>query len=226
MRGEAVSRNEIRRQIRVVLFDLGNVLFLADHRRTIEAYILRHSVPYALAEGYFQRPDYEATGKGLLFWPEYCCRLRKEWQTAIADGEIEQIDASHIYAVDLGAMELVEALMVRQAAVVGFVTNTRWPEWHRYVQLEPRFERDNDRFRVWRSDVAQAYKADEGEPLRIINQWIPSNLAIHVLPEEVLIIDDSPRNCEAFESIRVKAFQYTEGKPWLLEAHLKQLGLF
>lgn len=217
-----MSTSEIRKQIRVVLFDLGNVLFLADHRRTIEAYIVRYGVPREWAESYFQRPDYMRTGKGLLDWPEYCRSLREEWHIDLPDLIIHNIDGSHIYALDHGALALVEALMATDNVKVGFVTNTRLPEWHTYVQLETRFE---DLFPVWRSDVDHVYKADEGEPARIIEQWIPNNLGIKVLPEEVLFIDDSPKNCGAFENIGAKAFQYSEGKPWLLEAYLRELSL-
>ncbi len=50
--------------IRFVLFDIGNVLALADRRRTVEALILRHGVPRELAEGYFDRADYATLGRG------------------------------------------------------------------------------------------------------------------------------------------------------------------
>jgi len=207
-------------KIKVVLFDIGNVLMLAAHQRTIEDYILRHGIPRDLAEGYFQRPDYAETGKGRLEWHDYCERLRMEWRVSISDDEINSIDASHIYAVDLGALSLVEVLMAKMP--VGFVTNTCIPEWERYVQLEPRFA---SQFKTWRSDIHGHYKADPGVPEDIIDRWIPRHLKVKAGRDEVLFVDDSQGNCKAFSDIGAEVFTYTERQPWLLAAYLKQIGL-
>lgn len=208
--------------IKVVLLDIGNVLTRSDQNRAIWKYILRYHVREDLARSYFARPDYMATGKGLMEWEDYCQRLRDEWRVGISDDQIFRVDASHIDSLDHGAMDLVDLLLGTSGIDVGFVTNTRKPEWRRYLQLEPRFGAG---FQVWRSDIFHQYKADPGVPEAIIGGWMPKNLGVRAQPGEVLFVDDSPKNCAAFEAIGVLAFQYTEGKPWLLEAYFRANGI-
>jgi len=208
-----------QKRILAVLFDIGNVLMLADHRRTIEAYV-RHGIPRELAGAYFQRVDYEGTGKGRIEWLAYCENLRREWCVSIPDEEIWRIDVSHIYALDQGVLALIERLMGKM--LVGFVTNTRAPEWKRYVELEPRFAIS---FRTWRSDIAHHYKGDPGVFQSIISKWMPANLKVTVASEEVLFIDDSHANCAIARDAGLQIFQFTERKPWLLEDYLQKLGI-
>ncbi len=204
-------------KILVVLFDLGNVLFLADHRRTIEGLVLA-DVPRQLAETYFKRTDYAEMAKGRLTFTSFVTFLNHEWQTKLRESTVRGLHASHVYALDTGAMGLVGGLMKVR---VGYVTNTQPVEWGRYVHLYPPFEERP----VWRSDRHGVHKADPGVPEDIIGRWIPERLGIAASPDEVLFVDDSETNCAAFAAAGVQAFRYSEGKPWELEIHLRKLGL-
>ena len=209
------------RKIRLILSDIGNVLMLADHRRTIEAYIQRHGIVQEIADLYFARPDYAATGTGLMSWHEYCDRLRSDWKIDLSDTDIFRIDGSHIYAIDWGMMDLLDQVM--RKTPVAFATNTRYPEWERYLHLQPRFR---DEFATWRSDVAGCYKNHSGIFQNIVAHWIPAYFGgLTLQPEQVLFIDDSQANCEAAAAAGLQTFQYTEQHPWLLEEELRRLGI-
>lgn len=206
--------------IKLVLCDIGNVLMLADHRRTIESFEIQ-GVPPKKAKAYFSRPDYASLGKGQIDWQEYCDNLKKEWEFALDNSEILHNHSSHIYAIDRGMKYLLCRLSDR--IPFAFITNTCFPEWQRYRQLEPLFE---SVWAAWRSDIFGNHKADEGVFSRIVSDWVPEKLGIKVLPEEILFIDDSRANCEAaVKETGMYAFQYIEREPWLLEKEFITRGL-
>lgn len=210
--------------IRFVLFDIGNVLALADHQRTVEAFILRRGVPRELASGYFNRPDYTALALGHIDWREYCQRLRDEWGVEVRDGDIQITHANHIYAVDPAVVRLVQELQTKIGySVVMAMTDTNEVEFAKYQALGVTEPFDH----IWRSDEEGILKCDR-VAFGGIRYWTERKFgAVYgaVEPAQVLLIDDNPANCAAAAAAGLMTFQYTPYQPWLLEAFLLEQQL-
>jgi len=206
----------------VILFDLGDVLTLADTQRTPEVFTLRFGISRLLSECYFDRPDYMALARGQVDWDSYCQRLREEWGVGISNDEICEAHAAHVYALDTGVTDLIRDILTKPVPPeVGGATNTVHPQWTRNITLGV----EDHLSRVWRSDTQGALKGDEGVFARIVTDWIPCEFRIVVAPEEVLIVDDSQANCAAAREAGLVAFQYTPCKPWPLEEFLRGCGV-
>jgi FMN phosphatase YigB (HAD superfamily) len=208
-------------EIKAVLFDIGNVLMLADHNRTIEAFIAAGVYPNRAKE-YFNREDYITLAEGRIGWEDYCELLRQDWLRQLDSSDIFQIHACHIYAIDNGVYSLIQQL--REKVPIIFVTNTCYPEWEKYVRL------DNfgifQSYPVWRSDKEHCLKSQRGVLDDIIGRWIPENARLRLLAHEVLFIDDSESNLEAASRAGIcSRFNYPERRPWRLEQELRKLHL-
>jgi len=208
--------------IRFVLFDIGNVLALADHQRTVETFILRHGVPRELASGYFDRPDYADLSRGKLGCGDFCQRLRDEWSVEVNNYGIFHTHANHIYAIDPAVVQLIEKIQTRMGySLVMAMTDTNEVEFAKYQALGVTKLFDC----IWRSD-AQGILKSERIAFEEIGDWIGRKLGGHVVePVQVLLVDDSSTNCAAAAAAGLTTFQYTPYQPWLLEAYLWEQGI-
>lgn len=211
-------------EIKVVLFDIGNVLMLADHRRTIEKFVY-YGVPRELVETYFDRPDYRKVAQGIITWNQFEDRLREEWSSKTFNlyHNIYLIHSKHIYAIDSEVRDLINDIS-ETGIKIAFITDTCYCEHMRYQYLQPSFRKPFAPA-IWCSYEEKCLKADPGTFLDIVNRWIPEKLKIEVLPHEVFFVDDSVVNCQAAKDIGIQVFQYTKFQPWLLRNELRARNL-
>ncbi len=165
----------------VILFDVGNVILLANHKITHEILCKEYEVPAERAAKFFENEDYRNFSRGMIDGEEFYKRLVQNYlKTDLSYEEVVAAHDRHIYDVDSEVVEIIKSLSPKIR--LGFVTDTNLWQTRREREMIDlaRFSKE-----IFRSYESGMIKNDEG--------FFPYLLKVLGLkPSEILLIDDSP----------------------------------
>lgn len=164
--------------IRIVLFDVGNVIVRATHEIT-HAILRDLGIPYTTAVRFYVNDDYPNFARGKLTGEEFGQRTRRR-MGGLTAAQIRRAHDAHMYDVDEGTMAALTAL--RDCGMtLAFATDTN--EWQTARERELV---DLAAYgRAFRSNELGALKTDGSVFERIIAE-------LGEEPSRVLFVDDSP----------------------------------
>jgi len=195
--------------MRVLLFDIGNVLIKADHGITLRK-LAEYGVPEERAGGFFTNEGYKDFGRGRISGKEFYADLvGKYLRHPLTYGQVVQAHDAHMYAVDAGVMQLLDSLKnCSSASKMAFWTDTN--EWQ--TRREKELIDVSKYGPAIRSDELRLLKRDADVFQRVLD-------VLEAEPEEVTLVDDSPEVCELAESngLNAHVFKDSDG----LERFLK-----
>lgn len=194
--------------IRRILWDLGNVVILADHVITT-AYLVSLGVPVKRARQFFKAEAYADFARGRLTGEEFY-----EHETTIVLGvpvafdDVVRAHDAHMWGID----EDVVALMRRTTVPIAIATDTNvWQSRKERELIDVRQFAD----KIFRSNILGALKRDPGCFRRIVE-------TLGDPPETLLLIDDSPEKIAQAETLGLQTIQYTDSEA--LEMQLMHRG--
>ena len=193
-------------QIRVVLFDVGNVIVRATHAIT-HAILEDYGIAPENARRFFTSGDYAEFSRGNTTGEEFVRRFMSEYlRTSVPSSlELRIAHDAHMYGVDMGTIEVLNALR-RRSIAIAFATNTN--AW------QTRRERDLVDLSRWsrlqlRSHELHALKRDPGTFERIVEVIQSSIGPSRPEAREILFVDDLPENVAMAERVGMSAIQFT-----------------
>ena len=182
--------------IKVVLFDVGNVIIRATHEIT-HAILRDYGVPYATAIRFYANDDYPEFSRGRLTATEFGERARARMNGALSVPQIYCAHNAHLYDEDEGVVVILDALQSR-GVPLAFATDTN--QWQTDRERELIDLRTYGR--AFRSNELGALKADGGAFAHIVAE-------IDVHPSHILFVDDSPEKIERAAALGMVTHRFT-----------------
>jgi len=220
----------MKKPVKFVWFDVGNVIVRASHAIT-HAILRDLGVAPDKARLFFQCKPYLDFSRGKISPEQFARALRRLLKCHLADDVLQLAHDAHIYTVDYNVKEIIKALN-RQPIRLDFVTNTN--EWQtRHIEnprspAEMLFPVESVPLKnyglVIRSYDIGMLKTDPGF-------WNQALLMAHLWARDaplILLIDDNPDNIAAAKAAGLQTYLYdtTFGKgAKKLHAMLKRRGL-
>lgn len=195
--------------IRVVLFDVGNVIIRATHEIT-HAILRDLGIPYTTAVRFYVNDDYPNFARGKLTGEEFGQRTRRR-MGGLTAAQIQRAHDAHMYDVDEGTTAVLGALHDR-GMTLAFATDTN--EWQ--TARERELVDLTAYGRAFRSNELGALKADGGVFERILAE-------LGEEPSRVLFVDDSPEKVERAVALGMVTHRFTSSAA--LRQELTHLGL-
>ena len=183
--------------IKVVLWDIGNVIIAASHDVAIER-LVGMGVPYMRARGFFKHPYYAHFARGTIdaaeFHRQQCEQLGMQIPIAI----MRAAHDAHMYGVDTEVLEIVRSVKLP----IAWATATNTWQTARQQQLVD-LQRMFPNARWFCSNETGRLKTDAGAFEDMV-------LRLGVEAEEILFIDDSAANCDAALACGITVVQYKD----------------
>lgn len=196
--------------IRVVLFDVGNVIVRATHAITY-AILVDFGVKMDIAPRFFHHSDYADFTRGKLTATEFGKRTRERMGGVMTTPQLYCAHNAHIYDADEGVGVLLDVLRSR-GFPLAFATDTNVWQIDRVRELV-----DLDAYgHIFRSDELGALKADGGVFERIL-------ATIGEEPAHVLFVDDSPEKIARAAALGMPTIQFINAPA--LDRELRHLGV-
>lgn len=198
--------------IRLVLFDVGNVIVRATHAITW-AILEDWGLAPEIARRFFANEDYANFARGELDGNEFAQRLMdKHLQITFPSYlELRTAHDAHMYDVNRGVIVLLDSLRAHEIPLA-FATDTNAWQTLREIQLVALQKYG----RAFRSNELGALKADGGVFERIIADLGED-------PQRVLFVDDSPEKIERAAALGMVTHRFTSVA--VLQQELIRLGL-
>lgn len=192
----------------VYLFDVWNVIALADHKRTIDALVAQGAKPQTAKE-FFRLPAYQSFSRGELEEQAYVCALNEEIGVKLPLKEWRRMHDAHIYAIDTRVMSIVDGLAAKKNRI-GFVTNTNpWQTERIEKVLVPI---------VWNRTLASygpVFRSEEMHLFKTDDAFFPLVLnAMGIEATDAVFIDDFRENVKKAESYGIRSILYKD-PAWL-----------
>lgn len=198
--------------IKLVLFDVGNVVIRATHAITW-AILEDWGLAPEVARRFFANEDYADFARGRLDGNQFAQRLmevhlRIDFPSYL---ELRVAHDAHMYDVDRGTIGVLDSLRAREISLA-FATDTNPWQTLREAQLV-----DLRKYgRVFRSHDLGALKADGGVFERILAE-------LGEEPSRVLFVDDSPEKVERAAALGMVTHRFTSAAT--LRQELTRFGL-
>ena len=198
--------------IKNLIFDFGGVLvnldkdICVDEFRKINAGEVGHYVDFCIQEDLFHELEI-----GAITIPEFCNAVRKKAPNC--NGTDDQIVAAWASLLtDVPVHRLKELLRLKENYRLFLLSNTNEIHWE---MAEKRFFRQieglgiDDFFEKCYLSCRLGMIKPSAEIFEIVLKENGLN------PAETVFIDDSPKNCQAAESVGIPAFHSPTGEDWL-----------
>lgn len=183
-------------EVKLVLFDIGNVILRATHQITFAILWDFGARPDKVAL-FFHQKAYGDFARGRITGEQFAQATREVLEAPwLTDKQIRAAHDAHIYMVDDAVMEVVREIDQNER-LLGFVTTTN--EWqtereYQFFDLDP----------VVRSHEIGMSKTDPGAwPVILKELGVDFARA-----SEILLVDDARANLIAAEGAGLKAFSY------------------
>lgn len=175
--------------IKLVLFDIGNVILRSTHQITF-AVLWELGVRPDFAPLFFHSQPYRDFARGKITGMEFTERVGRLLEASwLTQNQIRTAHDAHIYMLDVDVMQIMDELF-RERFPVGFVTTTN--EWQ--TARERTFVELQAIGPVARSHEMGVTKTDPGAWPLILERFAvlaPTN------PSSILFVDDAPANIVA-----------------------------
>lgn len=187
-------------QIKLVLFDVGNVIVRATHKIT-EAILLELGVHPDKAVLFFHSPAYGQFACDKITGEQFAQTVREALEAPyLNDAQIRAVHDAHIYMVDEAVVAVIEELKARGVSLA-FVTTTNVWQTEREKQLVDLAGRFGP---VVLSHEIGKTKTDAGAWSVILALLNWQDRA----PFTILLVDDARANCEAASRADLQVHQY------------------
>lgn len=187
-------------KIKLVLFDVGNVVVRATHAITyaILADLGIRPDKWAL---FFHNPAYGEFARGRITGGQFAQAAREVLDAPhLTDGQIRVAHDAHIYMVDEAVVAVLEGIQ-DQKVPLAFVTTTN--EWQ--TEREKQFINLAERFGpVVRSHGIGMTKTDQGAWKAILERL---GCGAQDAPN-ILLVDDARANCDAAARAHLQTYMY------------------
>jgi len=197
----------------MILFDVGNVIMMGDHKRTHNYLQRKYNIDKAKAERFYGQ-EYHDFSRGKISGQEFCDSLRKILNKQITNDELRKAHDIHIYKFDDDVIRLIENLHQMKIRI-GFLTDTNI--WQTGVEKEgvdlEKYAEPKD---IFRSHEIGMLKMDDPFPYVLEKLDIP--------PSEILYVDDIKEYVNLAVSNGLTAIQYLS--PDNLRDRLHRMHLF
>lgn len=182
--------------IKLVLWDIGNVIIDSHHSVTI-ARLVGMDVPYMRARKFFKHSSYRDFARGTIDSAEFHRQQCEQLGGNIPISIMRATHDSHMFGVDLEVLEIVRAVKLP----IAWATATNpWqtPRQQQLVDLQGMFPDS----RWFCSNQTGKLKTDPGAFSEIV-------AALGLAPDEILFVDDNAGNCAAASATGLVTVQYT-----------------
>jgi HAD superfamily hydrolase (TIGR01509 family) len=183
--------------IKIILFDVGNVIIQASHEATFWYLVKNYGLPLTTAKHFYENPDYADFARGQMTGHEFYSRIIKKLSV---DMTYEQIVVAHhlqMHAVDYRVVSMMRCLLQKDFRL-GFATSTN--EWQ---NLRERELIQLDQF----SSIC--FRSNEFGCLKTDPEFFPQCIDKLSTPaEQILLIDDSSGNLEFAERAGLQTVLY------------------
>ena len=167
--------------IEFIVFDVGNVIVLADHAITHKI-LQDYGVPEDRAKLFFENEEYREFGRGRIDGNAFCKALiGKYFKTQLTFEQIVDAHNQHIYAVDEEVVKVLKRLKKSNRHSLAFLTDTNeWQNERVRILIDLREYSD----KIFRSNDIHMLKTDNG-----CFPYVRRELKAE--PHEILLVDDS-----------------------------------
>ncbi len=199
---------------RLVFYDLGDVVVLAEHARTHQYLLTQHGIPKEKSAGFYTNEEYKQYARGRINSSNFAKALQRNLDTEIGYEELQQAHDIHIYGIDAAVLELMHRTRAKSNSM-GIVTNTcEWQE-RRIAELHD-FRREIPEGLYFCSHELGKLKADEGF-------WDLIRKKTGREYPEMILIDNSLPNVESLRVLGGVGIHYHN--PIQLEEELRMYTL-
>ncbi len=182
--------------MKIILFDVGNVVIQVDHSITnqvLEAY----DVPKENMRLFFENGAYRAFSRGLITGENFYQTLIDQYlKYPLTYSQVVNAHNSHIYGVDKGVLKILSGL---QKTMIAFVTDTNQWQTDREKQLVDLTEYSSI---IFRSHISHKLKTDSDCFPFIIKK-------LDIKPKDILLVDDSLENLDSARTSGIRGLQFT-----------------
>ena len=181
--------------IRVVLFDLGNVLVDLGDISEMHAMLNTHGEESDVWLKWLRSPTVAAFDSGKITFDQFASDLLKEVGSNIDKETFKASFKAWPRGLFAGALELVESVKPEyHCAILSNTNAAHWPRLMDEMALAGKFHS------YYASHMVGFVKPDEA-----IYQYVIKNL--QVAPEQILFIDDNQVNIDTANALGMKAFR-------------------
>jgi FMN phosphatase YigB (HAD superfamily) len=201
------------RNMKPVIFDIGNVIIKADHGIT-ERVLQRYGVPAGKSASFFGSEHYASFSRGELDGMEFYRRTLESLGTHMPYRDMVAAHDRHMYEVDGHVLTILNA-MPKDRLMFWTDTNS-WQTARERDMIDVQSYSHVPRC-VIRSDGIRTLKTDKGAIEKTLNK-------LGMNPGDVTMVDDNPAIIDELRNIGANAISYTT--PGILNRDLKKLKLF
>ncbi len=187
----------------IILFDIGNVLVLADESITHRILHERYGVPSERARQFYTIPAFYAFNRGIITGKQLYDALlaQRIVPASMTLAQVRQAHNDHIYAVDKEMERIVQETAAHQR--IGFHTDANvWQTERVEKELIP-LETYGP---VFRSHELGALKIEAACYLKVSSR-------LGLPPEEIVLVDDSPEKIDMARKAGWRGILYKEDNP-------------
>lgn len=185
------------RKPKVILTDLGNVVIIASHAVT-HAYLVNNGVSYDRAKRFFTIPEYVDFARGKVDCLDFYKAEINTLQKDFGFNEVMFYHNVHMYAVDDGVCDLIEAAANKATLMVATDTNL-WQTQH--VEQELLRGRKIVSGKVSRSNEIGQLKSEHRTFIRYAEM-------IGEAPADILFLDDRADLCKLAQEAGFKVHRF------------------
>lgn len=195
--------------IRNLIFDFGGVLIDLNRSRCIHNFEqlgitdVEQLLDLYRQEAFFH--DYEV---GKIDTATFCQEIRNHSRQEITDKEIE--DAWDSFLGIIPKFKLDTLLRLRQHYMVYLLSNTNEAHWK--WSMKHAFPYKGFRVEDYFEQIFLSYEMHQAKPDTEIFKTVLAETGID--PMQTLFLDDSQANCQAAESLGIKAHHVQPGEDW------------
>lgn len=190
--------------MRVLIFDIGNVVIKADHGITHKK-LIEYGVLEERAGTFFTNDGYKDFGRGKISGRDfYLDLIGKYLRHTLTYEQVVQAHDIHMYAVDSGVLNVLERLLEtynNPDRRLMFWTDTN--EWQ--TRRERELVKISKYGQAIRSGDMRLLKRDAGSFHRVLAM-------LGAEPEEVTLVDDNPEICKLAKENGLKAHLFRNSK--------------
>lgn len=200
------------KNIKNIVFDLGNVLVDIDFNRTVEAFQKLGNDNLDLnLDNYMDHPIFGAIEKGQITTAEFRDRIREMLDSEVSDEEVDKAWAAVIINSDSERIELLKRLKSKYRIFI--LSNTDEIHITRALKIfKDNFDVDFTSLfeKCYYSHEMGMEKPDAKIYLEVLND-------AKLIPEETLFIDDKLENIEAANLLNIKGHHHLHGEEKLVD---------
>jgi putative hydrolase of the HAD superfamily len=190
--------------VSIVLFDIGNVVVLADHGITHRILNEDYGVPLENARNFFNNPSYETFCRGDITGPQFYEVLRDvhlPWKPLTYEQAMTAHD-EHLYGVDEKMLAIARDTARRHE--IGFLTESNL--WQT-IKVEGSMVRLKDYSDcIFRSHDLRALKTEPACYEKVLDH-------LDVEPHEVALVDNNPEKLDVARAAGLIGIEYRPHDP-------------